>query len=140
MGPRTAAQRLISVGDRLLPMPTGVTVLIYHTVGADDGGAVDVEIDEFRGQLEHLAEHHRVISLGAAAAELASDGDPVDGVVITFDDGTADFVEHAVPALVDAGLPATLYACTQAIDEQQPFPWGAPPQVGPGCATQRQQG
>lgn len=108
-------------------MPRGITVLIYHTVGADDGGAVDVEIDEFRGQLAHLAEHHRVISLGDAVAELASDGDPVDGVVITFDDGTADFVEHALPALVDAGLPATLYACTQAIEEQQSFPWGAPP-------------
>ncbi len=111
----------------MLPKPTGITVLIYHTVGAGDGGAVDVSLGDFRDQLAHLAEHHRVLTLTDAVDELASHADPVDGVVITFDDGTTDFVEHTVPALVEAGLPATLYACTQAIDDQQPFPWGAPP-------------
>jgi peptidoglycan/xylan/chitin deacetylase (PgdA/CDA1 family) len=48
-------------------------------------------------------------------------------VVITFDDGTADFTEHAVPALARHGLPATLYVATQFVENGEPFPWGAPP-------------
>ena len=110
----------------MLPTPVGITVLIYHTVGAAGGGAVDVDVQTFVEQLAHLGEHHRVLALNDAVDELASGGDVADAVVITFDDGTTDFVEHAVPALVEAGLPATLYACTQAIDDQQAFPWGAP--------------
>ena len=127
MNLRSTAHRVLVAGDGLLPSQPGITVLIYHTVGAGDGGAVDVSVDDFREQLQHLAEHHRVLTLADAVDELSSDADATDGVVITFDDGAADFVEHATPALADAGLPATLYACTQAIDEQQPFPWGSPP-------------
>jgi peptidoglycan/xylan/chitin deacetylase (PgdA/CDA1 family) len=115
------------LGDRLLPTPAGITVLIYHTVGAGDGGAVDVDVEMFDEQLAYLGEHHRVLSLANAVDELQSGARSVNGVVITFDDGTVDFVEHSAPALVKAGLPATLYACTQAINGQQPFPWGAPP-------------
>jgi peptidoglycan/xylan/chitin deacetylase (PgdA/CDA1 family) len=130
---RSVAHQLLAAGDRFTPSKPGITVLIYHTVGAGDGGAVDVAVDDFREQLTHLAEHHRVLALADAVDELTSDAntdantDAADGVVITFDDGTVDFVEHAAPALVDAGLPATLYACTQGIDDQQPFPWGALP-------------
>ncbi|MFT4864728.1 MAG: peptidoglycan/xylan/chitin deacetylase (PgdA/CDA1 family) [Ilumatobacter sp.] len=128
------------LGDRLLPTPAGITVLIYHTVGAGNGGAVDVDIEMFDEQLAYLGEHHRVLSLAEAVDELQSGaGSPAgsadgstDAVVITFDDGTTDFVEHSVPALVKAGLPATLYACTQAINGQQPFPWGAPPATWAG--------
>ena len=50
-----------------------------------------------------------------------------DAVVLTFDDGTADFCDLVVPALVDAGVPATLYAATHFIDTGTEFPWGAPP-------------
>ena len=124
---RSAAVRLLTAVDGRVGGQAGTNVLIYHTVGVGDGGAVDVARDDFRDQLAHLAEHHRVLSLADAVDELKSSADPADAIVITFDDGTVDFVEHAVPALVEAGLPATLYACTQAIDEQQPFPWGAPP-------------
>jgi peptidoglycan/xylan/chitin deacetylase (PgdA/CDA1 family) len=124
---RSVAHRLLVAGDRFVPSRPGITVLIYHTVGARDGGAVDVSLDDFREQLAHLAEHHRVLALSDAVDELASDAEPADGVVITFDDGTTDFVEHSAPALIEAGLPAALYACTQSITEQQPFPWGATP-------------
>lgn len=125
---RNVTHQLVAVADRFARSTSaGITVLIYHTVGAGDGGAVDVGLDDFRSQLAHLAQHHRVLALADAVDELKSGIKPVDAVVITFDDGTVDFVEHAVPALVEAGLPATLYACTQSIDEQQPFPWGTPP-------------
>jgi hypothetical protein len=114
------------LADRVRPPAPGVTVLIYHRVGGDSGSAVDLGIDEFRAQLAHLAEHHRVITLDDALRRLAG-GDDTPAVVITVDDGTADFAEHLVPALVDTNLPATLYAATSFIDTAEPFPWGAPP-------------
>ena len=57
-----------------------------------------------------------------------SDGaDDRRGVVITFDDGTVDFTDVVVPALDRHGLPATLFVATHFVDEQENFPWGAPP-------------
>ena len=132
--------------DRLIRPPHGITILIYHRVGADTGSEVDLDTTMFDRQLEHLAEHHRVLSLDEAVAELTagtSDGwaaappsDPDEerngaddrrGVVITFDDGTADFTDVVVPALDRHRLPATLFVATHYVDEQEHFPWGAPP-------------
>lgn len=127
MDTRRLVKRASRVVDRVLPPATGLTVLIYHRVGAGTDSEVDLPLDEFERQLEHLATHTRVLSLDDAVAELASAGAGRPGVVITFDDGTADFADHAVPALVRHGLPATLYVATSFVDEQNPFPWGAPP-------------
>ncbi len=122
--------------DRLIPAPTGVTVLLYHRVGGRSGSEVDLDVDVFRSQLEHLRRTHDVIDLDTAATRLTArsetDHDATvrparDAVVITFDDGTADFCDVAVPALAAAGLPATLYIATHFVDSGEPFPWGAPP-------------
>ena len=146
-GVKSIVKRTAAIADRIVPPPAGVTILIYHRVGGGSDSEVDLPVDEFESQLEHLAEHHRVISLDDAVAELtagSADGwaaDRVDAgdasitasgdqrrpVVITFDDGTADFTDHAVPALHRYGLPATLYVATQFVDDDEPFPWGAPP-------------
>lgn len=139
-----------TVTDRLMPPPAGVTVLIYHRVGGGTGGAVDLDADVFDRQLSRLAEHHRVLSLDDAVAELAAghaDGwaasaaraDVDDAaehperhsVVLTFDDGTDDFTDTVVPALARHGLPATLYAATQFIENGTEFPWGARPTSWP---------
>ena len=137
-------KRLSHASDRLVPPPAGVTILIYHRVGGGTGGAVDLDPDVFDHQLQHLAEHHSVVTLDDAIAQLtvgqvdgwgASDAATQDSshsgsrrsVVLTFDDGTADFAEYVVPALARHGLPATLYAATGFIDEGHDFPWGAPP-------------
>jgi len=129
--------------DRVLKPADGVTVLIYHRVGGGSGGEVDLDVDAFRAQLEHLRDHHTVIDLDNAAAVLAGDGVdgaaagggavfPENAVVVTFDDGTDDFCDHVVPALVEYGIPATLYAATHFIDSGEAFPWGAPPASWPG--------
>ena len=129
--------------DRVVTPPPGITVLIYHQVGGGTDSAVDLPPEAFDRQLEHLREHHRVLTLDQAVDELrtgqpcgwetAADGpsnpahDGRRGVVITFDDGTADFGDVVVPALVRHELPATLYVATKFVDEREPFPWGAPP-------------
>ena len=130
---RTLVKQVLVQGDRVMKPADGVTVLIYHRVGGGSGGEVDLDVDAFWEQLEHLRDHHTVIDLDTAAAVLAGDGDgggavlPERAVVVTFDDGTDDFCEVVVPALVAYGVPATLYAATHFIDTGETFPWGAAP-------------
>lgn len=112
--------------DEVFPPPPGVVVLIYHRVGGGSGGEVDLDPEMFDAQLAHLGAHHRVLSLDEAVEALAA-GELLEGVVLTFDDGSADFCDVVVPLLVRHGMPATLYAATQFIDEGVEFPWGSPP-------------
>lgn len=131
MSAGTRTKRLLAAGDRLAPPAPGVTVLIYHRVDGGSESDVDLDPDAFRRQLAHLAAHHQVVSLGAAAELLVAETSPAipsdRHVVLTFDDGTADFCDTVVPALVDFQLPATLYAATHFVAAGEPFPWGAPP-------------
>lgn len=129
-GLKAAVKTISGAVDRVVPPPAGITILIYHRVGGGSDSDVDLAPDVFADQLRHLTEHHRVLSLDDAVAELAdgrADGDPRPGVVLTFDDGTADFTDVTVPLLVEHGVPATLYAATAFIDRGEDFPWGAPP-------------
>ena len=59
--------------------------------------------------------------------------------MVTFDDGTADFVEVALPILVRHGVGATLYAATSFIEDGLEFPGGGRPvswaALRDACAT-----
>lgn len=123
---RTIVKRVLALGDRVAKAPPGVTVLIYHQVGGGSASEIDLDVDAFRRQLDRLREHHHVAALDAVPELLAAPSDERH-VVITFDDGTADFCEHVVPALVEFQIPATLYAATHFINSGEAFPWGAPP-------------
>lgn len=123
-GAASAVRRAALLTDRMVATRPGVTVLIYHRVGGGTDSPVDLPAAQFRAQVEHLAAHHRVLSLDDATASLAA-GTPLNGVVITFDDGTTDVVDVAVPILAEAGLPSTLYLVTSAPGAGL-LPWGAP--------------
>lgn len=108
-------------------------VLIYHRVGGASGAELDLPTPVFDEQMAVLAASGRAATLGSALERLAA-GEAVDPapVVVTFDDGTADFTDHALPVLERHGIPVTLYAATEFIDEGLPFPddgtplsWGA---------------
>jgi peptidoglycan/xylan/chitin deacetylase (PgdA/CDA1 family) len=130
---RTLVKQVLAQGDRVIKPAVGVTVLIYHRVGGRSGGEVDLDVDAFREQLEHLRADHTVLTLDAAVDVLGAGpvdreaGLPERSVVVTFDDGTDDFCDVVVPALVDYEIPATLYAATHFIDSGEAFPWGASP-------------
>lgn len=147
---KQSVDRASRMMDRVVTPPPGITILIYHRVGGGSDSAVDLDPGGFDRQLAHLAEHHRVLSLADAVAELSSaqpsgwagtaasspiavgDGEPPSAVVVTFDDGTTDFVDVAAPLLERHRIPATLYAATHFIDTGEPFPWGAPPATWTG--------
>lgn len=124
-----------AVGWDLLSPPTaGITILLYHRVGAGSTSDVDLPINLFTRQMSELAESGRAISLDAAVDSLlipgdgASDGFVPTGargggpVVVTFDDGTSDVVDTAMPILEEHAVPATLFVATRFIDEQRQFP------------------
>ena len=114
--------------DRLMPRATGITLLIYHRVGLGTSSLVDLPVPEFDAQMAYLAANHRVIGLGDACAEIGASASTTmtPGVVLTFDDGTADFVDNTLPILAKYRLPATLYLATGFIDGAIPWFDGSP--------------
>lgn len=114
--------------DRLRRPAPGIVVLIYHRVGGGSGLQLDLPVERFEEQMAWLASTGRATTLDDALAALrgprAVGPDPV---VVTFDDGPADFADVTAPILVRHGIPATLYVATAFVDEQRPFPYGAPP-------------
>lgn len=123
--------------DRIAPPPSGVSFLIYHRVGARTDSGVDLDTDRFRAQMEVLAARGHVVSIGEAVERLGRGDDagqaaPADqaasrAVVITFDDGTADWCDVVLPILSDYELPAVFYTATAFVEEQRPFPGDARP-------------
>ena len=116
-----------SVHDLVVRQDAGVVILAYHQVGGGTESSVDLPIDVFRRQMEWIAEHLTVVGLDDAAQLLAKPSDGTSRVVLTFDDGTADYLDNAVAILAELGLPSTVYVATKFVDESQRFPWGAPP-------------
>lgn len=108
--------------DRVRPPKPGVTVLIYHRVGAHTPVPVDLPTPLFRDQMAELA--GRAVSLDAALAILQGTTPPPceHPVVVTFDDGTADVVEDALPVLVEHRIPALLYVATDFVEQGRDFP------------------
>jgi peptidoglycan/xylan/chitin deacetylase (PgdA/CDA1 family) len=104
----------------------GITVLLYHRVGGVSESAVDLPVDLFEAQMAEIA--HRAMTLDDALDALAGRTPPTErDIVVTFDDGTADFADRALPILVEHGVPAVVYIATGFIEAARSFPWAAPP-------------
>lgn len=97
-------------------------VLAYHRVGPPDAPFRKVTIGNFRAQMAWLRRHCTVLH----PSELRGALDPPARrcpVMVTFDDGYADYFEHAVPILREFGVPAVNFVATQFIDDGAPFWW-----------------
>ncbi|MGI9621488.1 MAG: polysaccharide deacetylase family protein [Acidimicrobiales bacterium] len=118
-----SALKPVSAGvDYLKRPPAGATVLIYHRVGAGSGNEVDLDASVFADQMAELAESGRVTSLDDALAAVSGpEEQTVDPVVVTFDDGTPDVVENALPILEQHQIPMTLYLATGFVDADHGF-------------------
>lgn len=102
---------------------SGLVVLIYHRVGRKTAIEVDLPADLFEQQLRHLAEHCRVVTLDEGLRLAACEQPDHETVVaVTFDDGTADFTEVALPIIDRYSIPVTLYVATAFLDEGVEFP------------------
>jgi peptidoglycan/xylan/chitin deacetylase (PgdA/CDA1 family) len=112
--------------DTVRPPKPGVVILIYHRIGAGSALEVDLPIERFDAQMAWLAASGRVATLEEALATLSDPTgaatDAASRIVVTFDDGTADFSDHAVPVIERHRVPVTLYAATEFIDRGLAFP------------------
>lgn len=136
VGDKTAIRRLgaklvkraATCLDSARPPRAGVVVLAYHRIGRRSTLSVDLPTWLFAEQMARLADSGRVVDLDTALGRLKepSPGGP-DPVVVTFDDGTADFAEVALPVLQAHRLPACLYVATDFVERQRDFPAGGAP-------------
>ncbi len=97
-----------------------VNILMYHSI-SDRPGPTSISPALFRAQMEVLAEcGYRAITLGEYVAWHSGKDDlPAEVVVITFDDGFADFSIHAFPCLHDRQWPATVFLPTAKLGGQE---------------------
>jgi peptidoglycan/xylan/chitin deacetylase (PgdA/CDA1 family) len=115
---------------------TPIPILLYHSVSPDPPAWIRrhcVAPDVFARHTELICESGMTaLSVAEYAGMLRNGGSlPERPVLITFDDGLADFAEHALPALRRAALPATLFVTTgfvQGLPEgrgatRPPGPW-----------------
>ena len=121
--------KVVAAAADLVQKPeTGLVVLVYHRVGRRSAIEVDLPLATFTEQVAFLAAHTNVVSLTEGLAHVA---DPLASrkplVAVTFDDGTADFADLAVPVLVEHHVPATIYVATDFIERGAPFPAGGTP-------------
>jgi peptidoglycan/xylan/chitin deacetylase (PgdA/CDA1 family) len=123
----TSVKVAAAAADLARPDRPGLVVLIYHRVGGATRSEVDLARGRFEEQVADLTAAGRLVGLDEGLRRLEA-GDLVDDpVVLTFDDGTADWVDHALPTLVEHGAPATFYVATDFVERGVPFPGGAPP-------------
>lgn len=97
---------------------TAVPILLYHSVADDPAPRFErwaVTPTEFDHQMAYLAsEGFRSLTLSRFVERVFERGEAAEPrtVVITFDDGFADFSTSALPALERHGLAATLFVTT----------------------------
>jgi peptidoglycan/xylan/chitin deacetylase (PgdA/CDA1 family) len=118
---------------RVRPAPAGVVGLIYHRVGRSSHLEIDLPRGLFAEQMAALSD--RAVTIDAALEALATGSTPGPApVFVTFDDGTADFVDVALPILVEHRVPVVLYAATAFIEEGRPFAHAGTPASWSGLA------
>jgi peptidoglycan/xylan/chitin deacetylase (PgdA/CDA1 family) len=125
---RTLLKMTAATADTVRPPAAGLVVLIYHRVGRRTPIDVDLPLDLFQEQVCFLAEQCRVVTLDEGLHEITtSEGARDSMVAVSFDDGTADFGDLALPVLVEHGVPVTLFLATRFVEEGVPFPDGGVP-------------
>ena len=105
----------------ILAKNNDLVILTFHRVSDDvDQMWPPIPIASFRLLMEELAKTFRIIDINSVTKLPDSAGPPF--MAVTFDDGYSDFIENAVPILLDLGIPACQNVCPLLIDTRTP-PW-----------------
>ncbi len=104
-----------------------VTILTFHRIAkAGDSGlpTISVTYDNFQKLAAFVARHYEIISM-TQYLELAKAGarPARHTLVLTFDDGCREVLEHGLPILEALGLPAVMFIPTGTISNGGVFWW-----------------
>jgi len=102
----------------LLPTP----ILAYHSLDKS-GSLISLDPDIFQQQIAFLASRrYKVLTLSEYGRYLREGRKlPIPSVVLTFDDGFANFLEEGYPALKKYGYRATIFIQTDYIGKKSSF-------------------
>ena len=97
--------------------PGRVRTLLYHAVedrssSHTAGLGMSISPQVFRQHLDYYQRHYHLLSMQEIVAGKSAPG----AAVLTFDDGYASVGDHAVPALEERGIPATVYLIGKTLD------------------------
>lgn len=108
---------------------TSACILAYHRVA--EIGFIDSQLDDwnvlpatFEQQVAALTKYAEIVPLLELRARLSEPkigGKPL--VCLTFDDGYASVLQHALPILKHYGAPATIFLVTKYIGSEEPLPF-----------------
>lgn len=123
----TVARRVRQLGHRLAgSVRAQAVVLVYHRVAevADDPWSLAVTPAHFAEHLDVLRRRTRPLPL-AHLGDALRGGRPVPrgATAVTFDDGYADNLSHALPTLEHHDVPASVFVTTGGLDHGEPFWW-----------------
>ena len=107
-----------------------LVILMFHRVSDHvDPLWPPMPVASFRSLMEELVKTFRIIDIDSVSRLPDSPGPPF--MALTFDDGYSDFIENAVPILLELGIPVCNNICPCLIDKKTP-PWT---QVLSACLT-----
>lgn len=122
------ARRLFALGSTMAgvgrgaSLTPGLRILTYHRVTEDPADPFTVRPSDFRIQMERVSATGASMPLEEALLEIGQEDAP-SRIVLTFDDGTKDFLTDALPVLSRLRLPATLYVSPARVGEPGFLGW-----------------
>lgn len=85
-------------------------ILCYHSVSPDWQSNLSVTPEAFEQHCRWLTRRRSLVELDIAVAHMQPSGHmPSNVMAMTFDDGFADFYEHALPSIVKYRVPCTVF-------------------------------
>jgi peptidoglycan/xylan/chitin deacetylase (PgdA/CDA1 family) len=112
--------------DAFSPIP----ILMYHSISPPESASPRfrrwvVSPDNFAAHMEYLTREksYSPLTVSQLVDSVRAGSLPRRPVVVTFDDGFADFHTHAVPTLVRYALPVTVYICTGFVGDTSRWLW-----------------
>jgi peptidoglycan/xylan/chitin deacetylase (PgdA/CDA1 family) len=113
---------------RLLPQTA--IVLAYHRVAPRGASFPALDVESFRTQIAWIRRECAPIGPGQLRDAVARPAGGRVPVLVTFDDGYLDYVEHAYPVLKAFDVEAVNFLPTRFIDEGGVFWWDAVHEAG----------
>jgi peptidoglycan/xylan/chitin deacetylase (PgdA/CDA1 family) len=96
-------------------------VLFYHRVCAQSLNDWSIHRDNFERHLDWISDVATFVSLDEVRASQTAGRRSEVQVAVTIDDGYAENMEHAIPALLSRKIPCSYFVATHHIESGEPF-------------------